>query len=286
MDQNSNMGGFSPAQGNASGVNGFQTAPAGNAPLPNVNPFGSVAPAPAPTAAPNPTMPPVAQNPQNINFNPEPKKNKTLIETLVLIGVCLIAAVAIIFAVYFFIQYNDLKRDFESQKNEAVMNAVKQTQDEDNAAFKEQEKLPYYSFTGPSDYGTISFNYPKTWNMFIEDDGSKGGQYSVYFAPKQIYAPSNQDARYALRFKILNQQITNVQQTYDSMAKAGTLSSRVFTADNSKLTGMRYEGELQQNMRGIVIIAKVNDKTVLLQMDAEAYRKDFEEVVKSLKRNS
>lgn len=289
MDQGSNMGGFNPMPNMAGANNGFQAAPTGNVPQSNfggaapVTPSIPVSPVPAPNQPVTPPMAPVSTAPAT---NAKPEKKNTLVETLVLVGVCLVAAVAIVFAVIFFMQYNELKTNYESEKNLAISGAIKEQQDKDAAAEEERAKLPYYSFTGPSDYGSISFEYPKTWSVYVEKDGTGNSDYVAYFQPKQVDPTSSKDSRYALRFQILNRQITTVQTTYESKIKSGKLTSRTFSTDDNALSGTWYEGELSDGIRGVAILLKVNDKTLIVQTDADAYRTDFEVLVKKLRRNS
>ena len=295
MDQQSNMGGFNPLPNMDGANNGFQAAPAGNV-VPQANSFGGAAPvtpvAPVnPVPAPNqpvnpPMMNPVAPTPAPSAGLKPAKERNTLVETLVLVGVCIIAAAAIVFAVIFFMRYNELKTNFESQKTLAVNDAVKVQQDKDEAAYEERAKEPYYSFTGPSDYGSISFEYPKTWSVYVDKDGTGNGDYAAYFQPKQVDPISGKSSRYALRFQILNKQITSVQSSYDIKVKNGKLTSRNYSIEGSNLSGPWYEGEIADGIRGIVVLMKVNDKTLVMQTDAEAYRSDFETLMKKLRRNA
>jgi hypothetical protein len=52
------------------------------------------------------------------------------------------------------------------------------------------------------------------------------------------------------------------------------------------MTGMRYEGKIDEDMEGAVVIIKINDKTAIFQTDADSYRADFDKLVNSLRRNS
>ncbi|MCQ2570663.1 MAG: hypothetical protein MJ154_00195 [Candidatus Saccharibacteria bacterium] len=316
MDQNSNMGGFAPMPGqNGMGSNdtvimpdGFQQATPTVAPMPGAAPMTNTMPNPAAqTAAPAmaaPTMPSPAMPAPAMPGMPAPnmpigpavpasataglpaKKDTTLIETIILIVVCLIAAAAIVFAVIFFMQYNELKANYDSDKGLAVAEAVKIQEDADNASFAEREKLPFYSFTGPSDYGSISFQYPKTWNVYVESDGSNNSDFKAYFKPTQVDPIKNKDSRYALRFSILDRQYTSVQSSYESKVKNGKMTSSMFNADENRISGIKYEGEIEKDMNGIVVLIKVNDKTAIFQMDADVYRTDFETLLQGLRRNS
>ena len=310
MDQNSNMGGFAPMPGQEGmGGNdtvvtptGFQGAQAAAPELTGAAPMNNTMP--NPVAAPAPTMAPTQQAPA-MSGMPTPgmpgvqapaaasataglpeKKNTTLIETIILVIVCLIAAAAIVFAVIFFMQYNELKTNYDSEKGLAVAEAVKNQEDADNARFEEESKLPYYNFTGPSDYGSISFQYPKTWSVYVDSDGTNNSDYMAYFRPAQVDPIKNKDSRYALRFSILNRQYDTVQKNYQSKVNNGKMTSSIFNADNNKITGIRYEGEIDRDINGVVVLIKVNDKTAVFQMDSDVYRTDFETLLQGIRRNS
>ena len=297
MDQNSNMGGFAPMPGQAPGVGGNTAA------MPNAAPAAAPAPgAPVNNSMPSmgtPVMPGMpAPGAAGTNFQTPAagataattatagKKDTTLIETIILVAVCVIAAAAIIFAVIFFMQWNSLKTNYDSEvaMKEAAARQEQSTIDEEKA--KEEKNLPFSKFTGPSDYGSISFEYPKTWSVYVKSDGMNNSDYEAFFSPYQVDPVDAQTSRYALRFKIFNQQISSVQQQYDSKLQDGSLVSSVFNADDNKITGTKYEGTVAQDMQGIIVLFKVNDKTVMLQTDALSYKQDFETLISKIRRNS
>lgn len=275
MDQNSNMGGFSPMPGQAPAFGAGPApspAPQPSAGMPGMGVMPGVQPAAAP-AGPQAAAPAA------------PAKNNTLVETLILVVVCIIAAVSIVFAVIFFMQHNELQANFDSQKNAAVAEAVAEQQQIDTAKFAEDEKMPFYKFTGPSDYGSVSFEYPKTWSVYVASDGTNNSDYEAYFHPSQVDPVSDENSRFALRFKILNQQINSVQTEYESRVTEGMLTSNIFSAGNN-ITGTRYEGTLAEEINGIAILIKINDKTAILQTDSRIYENDFNTLISKLRRNS
>lgn len=267
----------------------------GFAPMPGQVPTGAPSAAPNPGVMPNTMMP--GMNPAMPNQAPQAqaqaaatanlgKKDTTMIETIILVVVCIIAAAAIIFAVIFFMQYNQLKTNFDSEVAMKEAAAREEQAAEDTANFAENEKQPFTKFTGPSDFGSIGFEFPKTWSVYVASDGSNNSDYVAYFRPSQVDPIDDDASRYALRFTILNQQINSVQSQYDRKLEDGSLTSSVFNADNNKISGTKYMGQIDENMQGIVVIFKVNDKTVLLQTDAMVYQQDFETLLTKLRRNS
>lgn len=295
MDQNSNMGGFSPMpeQQGVPPMMGVENSMQGMNNQ-NMAMVGGVPPMQQTPMMPTPGMPGTQQAPmvpQNLPGQqtavafPE-KKNSTLIETIILVVVCIIAAVAIVFAVINFMQYNELKNNADSEKEIAVAEAKKDQQEIDNLKFEDQLKLPNNPFTGPSDYGSLSFEYPKTWSVYVESDGLNNSDFVSYFAPSQINPVGSEDSRYALRFYILNRQFNDVVKDYERLASDNGLSQSTFNGDNNRISGIRYEGSISDEIDGVVIVTKVNDKTAIFQTDAKVYMDDFNKLISSLRRNS
>ena len=265
MDQNwNNANGQAPAGGAAAMPNPSMPNPSmPNQPLPPVNPAMGV-----------PTAPMAIE------------RKGSVVETIILVIVCLIAAAAIVVAVIFFMQWRDLKTDADFKTNEAVAAAVKETQETDNARFAEEQKEPRQQFCGPADYGSVCFYYPKTWSVYIEADARNNSDFKAYFAPKQVNPIKESDSRYALRFTIYNKQYEDVAKTYQRKVEKGEMTYRTWNSDNNKMTGALYEGQIDKQIRGMVLLIKVNDKTVLLQADADTFRSDFEALITTLRRNS
>lgn len=286
------MGGFPPMQGQEpmpqdNGYNGFgggnmDPTPAMNQPMMQPQ-MATMAPQPgipgqmpAPTAAPAPVPYPPADT----------KSKNTLIETIILVVVCIIAAVAIVFAVLYFMRWNDLNTNYTAEKDRAVAEAVKEQRDADDEALKERLKADKESFVGPDDFGRISFNYPKIWSVYNNEDGLENSDYSSYFAPAPVPSLNDQSARYAIRFQILNQSYDNVANNYSSAVQEGELTAENFQADSGKITGTKYTGTLEEGIEGIMVLAKVNDKTLILRTDSLEYTDDFNKILGSLRRGN
>jgi hypothetical protein len=66
----------------------------------------------------------------------------------------------------------------------------------------------------------------------------------------------------------------------------GDMTSKIFNADRNRISGNIYEGTIEEGMVGIVFVFKVNNMTGILRTDAETFRKDFEALVETLRRNN
>ncbi len=271
------MGGMPMPQGQGGGMNngmGMPNPPMGGG-MPQMAPMGGGQPMPAPVAAGAPVPPPM----------PAPAKKSSVGEIILLVVVCLIAAGAIVAAVYFFMQWNDLNTNFESRVAQERSAAQAEQMKTDEANFAEQSKLPYTSHSGPSDYGSIYFEYPKTWNVYVSKDGTKNSDYEAYFAASSVPPVNDTASRYAMRFIIRNQSLDVIQRQYDVKVQQGTLTSQSYSVNG--ISGTLFTGMLTNDINGKVFVAKINDKTMILQTDSVThFEKDFSTVLSKLRRDN
>ncbi|MCL1840063.1 hypothetical protein FWF89_03700 [Candidatus Saccharibacteria bacterium] len=236
-----------------------------------------IAPAAGAATMPQPMMPVDAM------AIPEPKRGKgSIIEIIILILVSLIAVAAAGFAVYFYLQWDESRTNVEGQIAEAVAIARADERQIAEEIFAEREKEPNRRFTGPADYGSLSFMFPRTWSVYIARDASIGGDFEAYLHPGEV-SEVGQSTINALRVSIINQPIDTVRMMYDAMATTGQLKQSVF--QNATITGDRFEGEFNQDITGIMIMFKINDKTAILRTDAMIFRNDFDKLIQTITLN-
>lgn len=201
---------------------------------------------------------------------------KWLILTFVFIFTTLAASGV---AVWAYLNYRDQKYNTDSKISAAVASAVKTQADKDAADFLQKEKQPNRQFSGPSDYGTLSFDYPKTWSVYEAKDAISGGTYEAYFNPG-VVPPVSSTQQYALHVTIENKDYDKVVDTYKSSVSLGTLTSSSFTTNEQ--TGTRLDGAFTKDIRGQAVIFKIRDKTVTIRSDAVTFKQDFDTLIKTI----
>ena len=171
-------------------------------------------------------------------------------------------------AIWAYMQYNTAKTDVDSQIKVAVIDA-------------EREKEPNLEFSGPADYGRLTFKYPKTWNLYEATDvESRGGEYRAYLHPSKV-PPVVADQQFALRVTIENKEYDKVVQQYDALVKKGDLRSSSTSSMGN--TGTRLDGNFSKNIRGAAVIYKVRDKTATVRTDAnETFKADFNKIIQTI----
>lgn len=193
-------------------------------------------------------------------------------ETVILVVVSLIAVLFIGLFVWKYLEWDAVRTDIEGQIDAAVAIAVSENTEKLEAEFTEREKYPYKTFTGPSDYGSLSFEYPKTWDVYIARDASDGGDFEAYFNPGEVQPVSNSTIN-ALRVTIRTASFDNAIRSYDNGVKNGRVT--LTTRNIGNAVGNVYSGQLSSNIQGIITIFKLRDKVVTIQTDASLFSEEY-----------
>lgn len=228
----------------------------------------------------------MSANPGAVNSNgaaslpPIPKEHGGLIKTIVIIALSLIAATFIGLFIWMFVQYDAAHTDVQGQIKEAVAEAELKQKTEMEEEFTEREKEPMQIFSGPEEYGTLSFYYPKTWSVYEASDASDRKDYEAYFNPGKV-PPLGRESRVALRLTIANSDVNKVKESYTKMVDKGELKFETRTV-NGDVTADFYQGALDKSIVGRVVIFAVRDKTAIIQTDAETFAEDFEKLITTI----
>lgn len=201
-----------------------------------------------------------------------PPKRRGITEIIILVITALVAVVFIGLYIHKYIQWNEVSTDVNSQIEQAVAVAIAENTTKMEEEFIEREKNPYRDFMGPEDYGSLSFQYPRTWSVYIASDAVNGGDFAAYLNPTQV-EPVSLDSINALRVTIRNSPFDTVARTYENYVTNGKLSFS--TRNVGGVLANLYTGTLPNNLQGAVVIFKLRDKTVVLQTDAEIFLQEF-----------
>ena len=213
----------------------------------------------------------------------EEKKDRSgLIKTVCLVFVSLIAVTFIGLFIFMYFQWNTASTDVEGQIEKAVSEAEYELTTKLEAEFEEKEKYPFKTFTGPSDFGSLTFEYPKTWSLYVPDDASRAQDYHAYFNPIQVNVVNEQTVM-ALRVSIINSLTDEVKKRYEGRIEDGKLKVTQRVVNNANVD--IYTGELESELQGIFAVFKIRDKTAIIQTDAMIFEKDFYTLLDTIKFN-
>lgn len=197
------------------------------------------------------------------------------------IGAFVLFLIAGGFAIWSFMEYSQTKNGVDARVQVETAKAKAEQAESDQKKFSEEAKNPRIEFVGPSEYGRVSFMYPKTWSVYIDRDGSDRGDYVAYLHPKEVPSIHNKDSRFAMRLEIINKDFNTVLKNYEQKVKKGELSSS--SVEFNGIAATRIDGAFSKELRGTVVLMKVNDKTIRFSTDADTFKPDFEAVLKTLK---
>lgn len=201
-----------------------------------------------------------------------------------IVGNVVLGIISLVFGsimIWALVNYNDQKNNVDGKIQNAVQLAKSQQKDSDQAAFDEKEKNPLKGFIGPNDLGRVTFDYPKTWSVYVADDGASSSNYEAYLNPEKVPSTNGQN-KFALHVSILDQSYDQVLQQYKGLVTSGQLQSQAITTNG--FTGTRFDGKFSQDIEGSAVVFKIRDKTLVLKTDSTAFKPDFDSiVVKSLK---
>ncbi len=230
-----------------------------------------------------PSTPPSIAPAGSAKLTNRPASNSGLIKTIIIILLSLLLVGALLLAYYFNSEYRTAKSDVESQVAAGVLDREKEITDKLEAEYVAKEKLPYSTFTGPSDYGSLTFKFPKTWSVYIGKDASAtGGDFEAYLHPVEV-PPVSSTTINALRVSIRTETVETATGRYKSLVQSGKLAASAVSINGTDAT--RYDGQLLNNLVGSLIIFKMRDKTILIQTDAEIYREDFNQIIETISFN-
>jgi hypothetical protein len=205
--------------------------------------------------------------------------------TLMLVMVVVLALLTVTFgglAIYLNTQYQAKSTDVNGQIERAVLEGKNEQQEEDDKKFADREKEPNKQFIGPDDYGRLTFSYPKTWSAYVDTDVSRGGKYEAYLNPG-VVPPVTSKEQFALRVLIEEKDYDKVVDQYASLVKKGDLRNSSTSSEGN--IGTRLDGNFNKDIRGSAVIYKLRDKTITLRTDADTFKPDFENIIKTISFN-
>ncbi len=185
-------------------------------------------------------------------------------------------------AMWSYFEYQEQKRDVDGKIALAVSEAERKQAEVDEEKFHQREKEPNRQFVGPADYGRVTFNYPKTWSVYVDKDASSGGTYAAYLNPITV-PPVDDSERYALRVTIEDKDYEKVLSDYEKLVKKGDLKTS--NVNLGGVNGTRIEGAFNKDIRGSAVVFKIRDKALTIRTDADTFKSDFDKLIKTIEFN-
>jgi hypothetical protein len=182
------------------------------------------------------------------------------------------------FGLWAFSERQEFKNNVEQKVDTAVDVAVKNAKTAKDVEFIELEKIPTRVFNGSATYGSLSFEYPKTWSIYAEE-GTSGSVLNVYAHPNVV--PGLQSKQpYALRAEILSTQYDAEASKLLLLVGRGGLTANAFRPVKlEKVLGLRVDGALDAQTTGAAVYLPLRDRTIRIYTESTEFLKDFNTIV-------
>lgn len=228
------------------------------------------------SASPYPTVPNIVPGQP---APPPPKKTRpwALIIALIIFIILFLATAG--FASQIAGERDDYKNNVDGKIAIAVEDAILQNSKEKEEEFLEREKNPYRTYSGPSAFGELIIQYPKTWSAAISETGKGKTPIDGYLHPN--FVPDlRSGAGFALHIEVLNQPYDKVLGSYESNAKKGIVRISPYAAPKvPQVGGSRVDGEVVKNHQGSTVLFPLRDKTIRLTTLSPQFVPDFNNII-------
>lgn len=222
------------------------------------------------------------QTSQPVSYNSGAGGSRNLLFTVVLTA---LLALSLVFGGWAFKNMQDYKNNSDKKVATAVAAAKTKAAADQQALDDQQNKSPLKAFHGSPTYGSISFNYPKTWSGYI-DTSNTSEPINGYFYPDVVPGIQSKTA-FALRVELLSTDYAQLVQQLSSQVQQGTITAQAYLPP--KLNGVAnvqpgtlFTGQTNSQdttQRGTLLAIKVRDKTLEISTQSNDYLSDFNNTV-------
>ena len=199
--------------------------------------------------------------------------NALLIPFILLV---LVLIVALGFGYWAYTSRQDYKNNAEKKIAAAVTIAKQQESTTKDNEFVQQEKLPLRTYTGPSAFGSLTVQYPKTWSAYVAETDTSSTVLDGYFEPSVVPSILGGVNSFALRVQLVGQTYSDVMLQYTGLATSQKVTVSPYTLPKvASIIGSRINGQIQPNKSGSMIVLPVRDKTLEVWTEDSQYLSDF-----------
>ncbi len=193
--------------------------------------------------------------------------------TIPLIGIGVLAFGLLASTIYLFTELDGAKNKRDEFATAQVEKASDSFEKDIEAKYFQKEKEPFLDFDGPDLLGGITFKYPKTWSVMVNQEVSSNQQIDAYLHPGMIRFDEESSRSYALRLQLLTQTYSEVLGSYISLVQEGKLKSKAVVFNGTE--GVRLDGQLSAEDRGSMVVLPIRDKTMLFWTESPDFIDDY-----------
>ncbi len=187
---------------------------------------------------------------------------------------------ALIFGLLSFMQKADLQKNMDSKVAAATAIEAKKIGAQKDAELIEKEKSPTKTYIGPSTFGSVSFDYPKTYSAYIVESIASAGTPLEGFLHPNVVPKDDKSVSFALRFQLISSPYETVLRTFDANLKTGKVTVKAYrSAKVPDVLGVRIDGEVVTGKQGSLVLLPVRDKTLKIWTESKDTVSDFDKFI-------
>jgi hypothetical protein len=192
---------------------------------------------------------------------------------LPLVVACVLLVSAVGFGYWAFGSRQDYKNNVDEKISVAVAAAKEAESATKDKQYSEATKLPLKTYNGPEQYGSVSLQYPKTWSAYIDTTTKGEAALDGFFNPDTVPAIDDENSIFALRVQVVDQTYSEVLSALNN--QEGITVSPYALPKLPKIIGVKVQGQIENEKKGVMVILPVRDKTLKIYTEADAFQADF-----------
>ncbi len=197
----------------------------------------------------------------------------------VILAITLTGALA--FGAWAFMGMQANKSDLDEKIATAEKVAVKKAETAKETEFAEREKDPFKNFTGSATFGSLSYDFPKTWSVFLEEKAS--GTVLDFYGHPGVVKGTDKTNSFALRVQIISTSYDKEAEKMQKLVESGKATATAFIPKNVPTgLGVRVVGEVVTDKQGVMILLPQRDKTIKIWTESPDYYSDFDKIIETL----
>jgi len=205
-----------------------------------------------------------------------PPKNHNLLVPLIASVVLFLLAIG--FGAWAFMERQDYKDNSDQKAAAAAQETKAATQAEEAAKYAEEAKSPLKTFVGPSDFGSVTIQYPKTWSAYVQE-GSET-PLNGYFHPNVVPDVEQETSVFALRVEIVEESYDQVLGEFTAASEQGEVTVAPYKLPKvSSVVGSRIDGQVAQDKRGSMVLFPLRNVTLKVWTETDQYLTDFNDII-------
>lgn len=201
-----------------------------------------------------------------------------LVASLVITIVLLIGAG--VFGFWAYGQSQDYKNNVAQKVAEGVAVASKQISTQKDQELAEKEKSPLKTYVGPTAYGSIMLQYPKTWSGYVETPADGTPYVDGYFEPGVVPQADDESSTFALRIRVSGESYSSIMQNYVSNVQSGTVRVSPYRLPKMPhIVGSKVVGQLDNQKNGTLIVIPLRAYALEIWTESNAHLNDFNKYI-------